>query len=126
MKTTDHGVFLGKRIILRHRTTVLDDSNQYLIDPHLHNMYELLFLKQGTLTYTVEDRNYLLKKNSLIITRSNDKHCIKFHENIYERYDIVFDESYISKNILNIWFVWLWFRWVSEENNHIKLISFNL
>lgn len=102
METIDHGVFLGKRIIYRHRTSVFDYLNQSPIESHCHNMYELLFLKQGHILYTVNGKSYDLKKNSLILTRTGDLHCIKFHDSVYERYDIVFDETYLSKNIVNI------------------------
>ena len=65
--------------------------------PHSHDIYELLYIKEGNLTYMVDGKIYTPPKNSLIITKPFELHSIKMNEACeYDRYNVLFDERYLS------------------------------
>lgn len=75
-----------------------ENSANRIIKSHTHEIYEIILLKQGKITYSVEGKNYNLKQNSIIFTRPHKIHSIIIKEDIYERYDLVVDFSFIPKN----------------------------
>lgn len=91
MKHDSYTIVEGSVVHYRHSVT----SNLFEPVPlHTHNSCELLFVTKGNLTYMVEGKNYLLSKNSLIISRAGEAHAIIPNEPTeYERYDIIIDET---------------------------------
>lgn len=82
---------------------VLYDHIEYgnISDPgaeyQIHDVYEIIFLKKGSITYTVEGRSYRVKNGSIIFTHSGQWHSLLFEDtSIYERYDITFDKKILS------------------------------
>lgn len=76
------------------------DSRQVDISPHSHDVLELIFVKKGDITYTVDERQYQVSDNSIIITRPNKIHSITFNDPYaYDRYVIIFDRSIIRPEI---------------------------
>lgn len=68
--------------------------------PQIHDICEIIYLKKGNITYTVEGRTYQVKKDSLIITRPNKGHIIRFDtKDVYDRYDVLFEEGNIFGDI---------------------------
>jgi len=66
--------------------------NQSYFFPHYHDVLEILFIKSGYISYEVGDKRYPLRKNTLVLTRPNERHCICINgDALYERYDILFD-----------------------------------
>lgn len=64
---------------------------------HKHDVYELIFLKKGDVSYTVEDKIYKPDKNSLILTPPLINHAVLFNSSTpYERYNILFDERKLN------------------------------
>ena len=60
-------------------------------DYHTHTNYEIIFIKKGDITYTVEGKSYHLKKGSLLFIRPGERHRFYFKDtSVYERYDIFF------------------------------------
>lgn len=60
-------------------------------DYHTHTNYEIIFIKKGDITYTVEGKSYHLKKGSLLFIRPGERHRFYFNDmSVYERYDIFF------------------------------------
>ena len=67
---------------------------------HNHNIYEIIFLKNGDLSYMSEGKIYKPVKNSLILTPPLKNHSIHFHSDAaYERYCILFDEKSLPPSI---------------------------
>lgn len=67
------------------------------VPAHNHQTCELLFVKQGDITYIVEDKQYRVEPNSLIISRPLETHSILVNNpTTYDRYDIIFDEKLLS------------------------------
>ncbi len=70
------------------------------IVPHVHDVWELIFLKKGDISYLVEGKIYHPGKNCLIISRPWERHAITFHNSeTYSRYNIVFDEKLLLSNV---------------------------
>ncbi len=66
----------------------------------IHDVCEVLFLKAGNITYTVEGRSYETKKDTLIFTRPGDRHNLYFNDDsAYERHDILFDTKILSPGV---------------------------
>ncbi len=69
---------------------------------HTHDIYEILFLKKGDVSYTVEGKTYQLTKNSLVISKPLLIHSVSMNTvTTYERYNILFDEHLLESDILN-------------------------
>lgn len=67
------------------------DQAQQDYRTHYHDMYEILFLKEGDISYLTEEGSHTVDKNSLILTRPRQRHCIRIDKNTpYDRYDLVF------------------------------------
>lgn len=70
------------------------------IEPQIHDIYELILVKQGELSYIIDDRKYYVKSNSLIFTRPGKRHIINFlSKEAYERYDILFDRKLVFPEV---------------------------
>ncbi len=71
------------------------------IEPQTHDGYELIYLKNGDITYLIDGKSYRVKKNSLIITRPGKRHIVLFNSpEVYERYDIILDESMVLASFI--------------------------
>jgi AraC-like DNA-binding protein len=69
---------------------------------HYHDMYELIFLKEGDISYLTGDTVYPVRKNSLIFTRPGQQHRIRIDKNTpYDRYDLLFNPSEIVSDVLS-------------------------
>ena len=95
-----HSRYEDGDFIYNHITKKNQSKDEYV--PHFHDIYELIFVKSGEVSYIVDGRKYALNKNSLVITRPGDVHCIVVEngESDYERYNILFDEKILSHPIL--------------------------
>lgn len=68
---------------------------------HTHDIYEILFLKKGDVSYTVEGKTYQLAKNSLVISRPLHIHSVSMNSvTTYERYNILFDNHLFASDIM--------------------------
>lgn len=64
---------------------------------HNHDVYEIIFLKKGDISYMADGREYRPSRNSLLLTPPFKNHSVHFNSpSSYERYDIVFDESKLA------------------------------
>ena len=71
------------------------------VEPQTHDFYELIFVKHGELSYSIEDKVYRVRENGIIFTRPGMLHRITFlNKDIYERYDILFSEKIIFPEVL--------------------------
>ena len=70
------------------------------INTQTHNAIEFIYLKNGNITYTIDEKNYVVENDGLIITLPRKLHKISFNNlDIYERFDIICDEKLIFPEI---------------------------
>ena len=67
---------------------------------HRHEICELLFLKEGNLTYTVEGQSYPLGPNCLVISRPMEAHFLTANgPTRYERYNLLLNPQHFSSRV---------------------------
>lgn len=65
-----------------------------------HNVYEVLYVKKGDITYVAEDKVYYVKDNDIIITPPGKIHTLFFNDLAeYERYDVFFEKSIVYPSV---------------------------
>ena len=70
------------------------------IAPHVHNVFEMIYLLEGDITYVMGEKVYNVTDNHLILTRPNLRHFIKFNnKTVYDRYMVTFQKSIIHSDI---------------------------
>lgn len=80
---------------------VKTDQAQQDYRPHYHDMYEILFLKEGDISYLTEDAVYPVRKNSFILAHPQQQHCIRIDKDTpYDRYDLLFSPETIGPGLL--------------------------
>ncbi len=89
--------FQSKEIAYNH---IVYNTVPYTIDFHCHDVFEIIYLKNGDLTYNIEGKQYHINKNHLIITRPFMTHSINVNSEIYERYDFLFESSIIKSSFI--------------------------
>lgn len=69
-------------------------------DMHTHDICEIIFLKRGNVSCIIGGKTYKLFKESLIIFRPHVPHRVVLTgSEIYERYNILFDEKMLANGI---------------------------
>ncbi len=59
--------------------------------PHTHDMWELIFVKSGSVSYLSEGKCYCVKDGDCILTPPGVRHTLQFcKKDIYDRYTILF------------------------------------
>lgn len=53
---------------------------------HSHNCYEIIYIKEGTLSFTINGKHYNIDKPSLIFVSKLEQHSISVTGNAYKRY----------------------------------------
>jgi len=99
MERKDYAVYKTGDLVYNHylykNLGVVDMGNQ------VHDVLELIYVKNGSFVYTVEGKSYWVKNNSLILTRPGKQHSLRFDEfGIYDRFDTLFDENLLSSAVL--------------------------
>ena len=62
-----------------------------LYDEHYHELYEIIFVRTGTMEYRVEQQRFPIPANSLIFTRPGVTHAIcSDTDSVYDRVDFLF------------------------------------
>lgn len=94
METVSYTSYYDERIIYNHKC--LSDIESRYTAPQTHSAIEFIYLKKGSITYTVDEKTYKVEPHSLIITWPRKIHTITFQDpSLYERYDVIFDEKLI-------------------------------
>ncbi len=80
----EYPIFFEKRINkddfhFRHRASYGFVS----IDRHMHEFYELVLVRQGTVEYNVEGHTYALSDGDMILTNTKEIHCPLYKEEGY-------------------------------------------
>lgn len=92
MEPTKISTFSGSNIIFNHFCYIDMEEDGFF--PHTHDVFEMIYLKKGDVTYTTEGKNYRVKSGEIILTRPGYRHNILFNrKDTYDRYAILFDEG---------------------------------
>lgn len=76
------------------------NCNSTTFGAQAHDVWEMIFLKEGDLNYIIEGSGYRVKPYSLILTRPGYMHYLQFNDcAIYDRYDILFDAKILLPDL---------------------------
>lgn len=90
--------FRSNDFIYTHRRT----ENPYNFPMHNHDICELIYLKKGDVSYSVEGKVYPLTQNCLLLTHPLENHAVLINNPIpYERYNVLFDQKTLPSGIYN-------------------------
>lgn len=80
-----------------HHTTTANGGKN-LIEPELHSQFEILYLLNGEIKYTIEGEEYRVSKGDVIFVQPNEIHSIEIvGKEDYERVVVMFDLDKISE-----------------------------
>lgn len=100
MNTQVLSEFSSKKITYNH--VVHTEISPYTIDSHCHDAFEIIYLKNGDLTYNIEGKKYHIKKNSLIFAKPFLTHSINVNSpEIYDRHAFLFENSIVKDSVFN-------------------------
>ena len=76
-------------------------SGDPLYDEHYHELYEIIFVRTGTMDYCVGGQRFPITANSLMFTRPGITHAIcSDTDSVYDRIDLLFDPKIIPGDYL--------------------------
>ncbi len=90
--------FYNHKISFNHKK--FTDITVDRVEPQTHDGFEIIYVKEGNLTYRIADKSFFVKKDNMILTRPGNIHLIDFNDKaVYDRYDIIFDVNVIFNDI---------------------------
>lgn len=99
MKVQFQSEYSGGDFLFNHCIKTDQIPQNYLT--HYHDMYELIFLKEGDISYLTENTIHSTRKNSLIFTRPGQLHRIRIDKNTpYDRYDLLIAPDAVDNSLL--------------------------
>lgn len=100
MKIQFKSEYIDDNFIYNHCIKTNQILHNYL--PHYHDMYEIIFLKEGDVSYITECCAYPVRKNSLIFTKPEMLHRIRIDKDTpYDRYDLLVRPEAIVPGLLD-------------------------
>lgn len=66
---------------------------------HFHDGYEMIFVVEGTSSFTINNNIYRCDKNSLLFLNDLENHTMDLIETPYSRYMIIIDSEYLESAI---------------------------
>jgi len=98
MEMERRSAYTDSSIVFNH--VVFRDLNIHANESHTHDSMEMIYLINGDVSYVVEGRANAVSNGSLILTRPGNRHHIRFNtQEIYDRYDVQFDEKILPAEI---------------------------
>ncbi len=114
MKTQMVCDFRSDNIAYNH--VIHTEIEPYVIEPHCHDIFEIIYLKNGDLTYNIEGKRYHIKKNNVILAKPFLIHSINVNSpEIYDRHAFLFENSLVKDTV---------FDRLSPEMNVINLTNY--
>lgn len=99
MAIIHHNHYENNILYFDHATNDSPTPDQY--SSHSHRLCELIFFKQGSISYSVDGRRYRLTRNSLVLTRPFSVHSIEVDgSEPYERFNLLFDLTTLPYDML--------------------------
>lgn len=91
---------MNDQITAKH--LVSKDKHRHMLYDHYHNSYEIIFVKKGTVEFTINDVKNIYKTNDIIFINNLDKHEMKQISDYYERYYILINPQLFDISIKEI------------------------
>ncbi len=86
--------------VIYYTHAYMEKPKNGLFEMHSHNVYEIIYIISGDVSYIIEDRKYKLSPGDMIITRPSDYHFIDIDSPVdYNRQSIVFDGAGIGMDM---------------------------
>ena len=80
---------------------IMDDPMEINFASHTHDMWEILMLVRGDISYIVEGKSYKLQRDDIVLSRSSVFHSVRPESNAtYERYNVIYDEKSLPRGIV--------------------------
>ena len=84
--------------IFNHR--IYDEESDKCFAKHSHNLYELIYVKSGCATYSVENHSFKAEPQSLILIKPYAYHFFTVDNNTaFEKVGILFDAKYLRLDL---------------------------
>ena len=84
--------------IFNHR--IYDEKSDKCFAKHSHNLYELIYVKNGNTTYSVENHSFKAEPQSLILIKPYAYHFFTVDNNsVFEKVGILFDAKYLNLDL---------------------------
>lgn len=99
METTVLSAYSDSNVAFTHLISEKPSDDSFRL--HSHNVCEITYIVSGEVSWVIEGRSYMIRKNDLVILRPNLVHGVHIHGvEIYERYNVSFDDKSITDNAL--------------------------
>ena len=82
--------------------TVTDDIPESLSDSHCHDVYEIIYVIQGSGKYVVEGGEYIVRPRTIMLIHPLTYHHLMLESSTYERYIIHFSKNSVSSVVLRM------------------------
>lgn len=100
MKVQFKSEYTSSSFIYNHCIKTDQTQQNYL--PHYHDMYEVIFLKEGNISYLTENTTHTVRKNSMIFTRPGQLHRIRIDKDTpYDRYDLIIAPDAVASGLFD-------------------------
>lgn len=90
-------------ISVQYRESQLSQDNL----THFHNEHEIIFVLDGSAEFMIENKKYVLSKNTLLIISNFERHYRLTETPLYKRYVLLFNDSDIEvpdSNLLSLFY----------------------
>lgn len=86
----------NKNLYINYKT--LGSSTKGLKE-HFHNGYEMIFITQGSSTFTIDNKKHTYNKGDLLFLNNLQRHTMDIVDNPYSRYMLIIDDNYLDSVI---------------------------
>lgn len=86
----------NKNLYINYKT--LDSSTKGLKE-HFHNGYEMIFITQGSSSFTIDNKKHTYDKGDLLFLNNLQRHTMDIVDNPYSRYMLIIDDNYLDSVI---------------------------
>lgn len=86
-------------IIIKYRQ---DNVKNYMsprlqdVKPHFHYHYEILFVTDGSADFTINQKDYHIRKGTLLFISNLERHSISAKSAVYNRYSLLISNEFLS------------------------------
>jgi len=86
-----------------HHTVTPPIGRDYVHEPEVHRQYELLYLKEGRISYVIDGKTYKARSGDIILVSPGELHTIRIDgSRAYERIVILFDMELFKRMLEEI------------------------
>lgn len=85
------------KYIFNHR--IYNEESDKCFARHSHNLYELIYVKSGLVTYSVENHSFKAEPESLILIKPYAYHFFTVDDLTFEKVGILFDAKFLNLDL---------------------------